>query len=362
VLQAYRATTVGNYEKHQITVLYDHLSRPMRVLDYNTATGKTRLEELYWDARDQLVERVTTPDTSVTNTYNVDMYAHVDPAVTGSITRQYASGVLVTDTHYYTARDPLGLPIGTYKFTTLGANTTVDATASWSPFGEVLASGGPVQPFRFHGQYALAGTQSERWNGNVVQQLRAPLVANMWRVYDTRVGQFLSPDLLTTIGGRHSIVRPLTFMRGYEHAYDYTIQEPYDFADPLGLWAVGVSGEVSTINPFTSGGGFIYGINLEYTSDSGWHLYKFATPDNTGSLGLLLGPNIQANAALGNGDWSGEFEGAGGSLNNGICGGAFWSNEEPWSSDEPGYFGLSGGWGLGPAGLGVTTTNYTPMW
>jgi hypothetical protein len=42
--------------------------------------------------------------------------------------------------------------------------------------------------------------------------------------------------------------------------YSYVGNRPTMFVDPLGLWAVGISFEFSTINPFSSGGGGSYGI------------------------------------------------------------------------------------------------------
>jgi hypothetical protein len=131
-----------------------------------------------------------------------------------------------------------------------------------------------------------------------------------------------------------------------------------NWVDSLGLWAGGFGIEISTINPFTSGGGGAYGINLEYTSTSGWHLYKYSTPNNTSSLGFAPGICFSGNLAMGTGDWTGPFENGTGNLGP-ITGGYF---QSPPDESEPGYFGGSLGIGIGfPADLGFTPTTYYRM-
>src|SRR6185436_8931734 len=75
-----------------------------------------------------------------------------------------------------------------------------------------------------------------------------------------------------------------------------------------GSRAVGVSFDVATINPFTSSGGGLDGINLEYVPGHGLGLYSYSTPDNVASFGLLLGVGMSYNVASGAGAWSGYFD------------------------------------------------------
>lgn len=120
---------------------------------------------------------------------------------------------------------------------------------------------------------------------------------------------------------------------------------------------MGFSLEFSTINPFSSGGGGSYGINWEYTSSTGSHLYTFSTPNNVRSAGFLPGVSLTGNIATGNGDWSGPFESGAGSYGP-ITGGFF---HTPANQPGPGYFGLSFGGTFGPPGVGFTETTYRKM-
>ena len=120
-------------------------------------------------------------------------------------------------------------------------------------------------------------------------------------------------------------------------------------------WAAGINFEFSTINPFTSGGGGSYGLNIEWTAGGGLAIYTYGTPNNTPSHGLLIGPSVTLNAATGKGAWTGLFDSTAGSFGP-VTGGAFWS---PLDGGDPGYFGLNAGIGKGPPGVGTTTTNYT---
>ena len=134
----------------------------------------------------------------------------------------------------------------------------------------------------------------------------------------------------------------------------HVLNDPVNLIDSTGLLAAGLSLEISTINPFTSGGGGSYGINLQYTSDSGWHLYTYNTPNDVGSLGFLPGISLTGNAATGTGAWTGPFE---------TSTGSFWlftSGYFQTPPDQPdlGHFGLSFGGSLGPPGLGFTKTVY----
>ena len=44
-----------------------------------------------------------------------------------------------------------------------------------------------------------------------------------------------------------------------------------------------------------------------YTSDEGWHLYKYYTPENCSPIGFDYGVNVQVNVATGSGPWTGRF-------------------------------------------------------
>jgi hypothetical protein len=135
--------------------------------------------------------------------------------------------------------------------------------------------------------------------------------------------------------------------------YAYVKNDPITMWDPLGLFAFGFSFEFSSINPFTSGGGGAYGINLEYTSCNGWGVYTYNTPNSMPSYGFIPGVSVTANAATGTGAWTGPFvtsQAAAGPL----TAGAFQS-----IPSNPGYTGFQAGGSLGPPGAGITVTNYT---
>lgn len=69
--------------------------------------------------------------------------------------------------------------------------------------------------------------------------------------------------------------------------FGYAGNDPVRLIDPLGLWAAGLSLEVSTINPFSSSGGGSYGLNFEYTSSSGAHWYGLFNTERYGVLWFL---------------------------------------------------------------------------
>jgi RHS repeat-associated protein len=201
----------------------------------------------------------------------------------------------------------------------------------YDSFGNIISDTNPgfIVPFGF------AGGLHDRDTG---------IVKLGFRDYSPNVGRWTAKD-------------PIGFWGGDVDLYGYVHNRPTRFVDPLGLWAAGISLEFSTINPFTSGGGGSYGINLEYTSISGLHLYTYATPNDVNSLGFLIGPSIQVNAATGTGDWTGPFESGAGSY--GLVTGGFFHS--PDDQPDPGYFGLSLGLGKGPPGIGFTRTKYHRM-
>lgn len=115
----------------------------------------------------------------------------------------------------------------------------------------------------------------------------------------------------------------------------------------------GVNVEVSTINPVTSSGGGQYGLNLEYTQSSGWHLYKYYTPKSCSAGGYLPGVSVTGNIAYGSGDWTGLF--------NNYSAAYDWMSGGFLNSPDftgGGYYGINFGWGKGPAGFGTSVTNY----
>ena len=235
-----RSGSVGVYDNHQITIIYDHLSRPIYIADKNTTVApyKERREQLYWDLFGNLINRVITADSTLPNNYTVDIFAHVPPAVIGQMTLTYVGGTLTNEARSYILRDPTGLPASRYSFTGAGVTSTLWA-AERNPFGEVRAvtsgSATNAPPFGFAGQYTLTGSQAERWNGSTVQQLRAPVLANVMRVYDQRVGQYTSPDPLTAAGSTWGNGAVYAMARGWSHAYAYAALGPFDLSDPLGL-------------------------------------------------------------------------------------------------------------------------------
>ena len=216
----------------------------------------------------------------------------------------------------------------------LVVNTATGAVAQrldYDSFGQVLADTSPgFQPFGF------AGGLWDRDTG---------LVRFGARDYDPQVGRWTNKD-------------PIRFDGGDTNIYAYVGNDPVNLIDPSGLWAAGISFDFSTINPFTSGGGGSYGVNLEYTSDQGWGLYTYSTPNDVGSVGFLAGPSLQVNIATGNGDWTGPFDSGAGSFGP-VTGGYFHS---PLEGPDVGYYGWTIGIGKGPPGVGFTRSIYKQRW
>lgn len=217
-------TTQGTYQTHEFTILYDHLGRPMYVADKNLATAKERRENLYWRADDALLERVVTPDHTASTTYNVDIFAPIDQGATAWMQLAYVNGGLQSESRRYVARDLVGLVPGVYSYTGVGA-TAVAYTADYLPFGEVRASSGTANPgLGFEGQLTLVGSDVPKWNGAQTTLLRSALALNRWRVYDPRVGQYLTAESL-------DIEAP-----GQWHPLSYAASQPSDSTDENGEW------------------------------------------------------------------------------------------------------------------------------
>ncbi len=234
--------TQGTYENHEFTFLYDHGGRPIYVADRNLVSAKERRENLYW-AGNQLLERVVTPDSTAATTYTVDMFAPVGAAATGWLQLQYVSGTFSSETRRYIARDPAGLVGAVWAFTGTGASSTA-YTADYQAFGALRTSSGTANPgLGFHGQLTIVGSDARVWNGATTLMLREPLMLNRWRVFDPRVGRFLTaePVILDRGGalgprvGRSLTADPLLGEPGTSlHPFTYAYSNPLLFGDPSG--------------------------------------------------------------------------------------------------------------------------------
>lgn len=228
----------GVYQQHSITILYDHLGRPLYIADKNNSTLKERREQLYFDLGDNLINRQVTPDSTASTTYTVDVFAHLEAGVVGQMAISYVGGTYAGEARSYVVRDPTGLAVARYSFTGTGA-TSLKWGAHYGPYGDLIANttgtAADAAPFRFWGQYEIAGSQAERWVGSSVQQLRLPLVQNMWRVYDPRVGRYLTPDPLTVTGAAPGPSLLYGIFRGTAHGFGYALLDPYNLGDPYGL-------------------------------------------------------------------------------------------------------------------------------
>jgi len=203
----------------------------------------------------------------------------------------------------------------------------------YDSFGNVLQDTNPgFQPFGFAGGLSDPDTKFVRFGA---------------RDYNAETGRWTAKDRIGFAGGDSNL-------------YAYVASDPINHADIAGLWAAGISIELSTINPFTSGGGGAYGINLEYTSSGGLGLYTYGTPNDLASSGWAPGVSAQVNGAWGTGEWTGLFEGGGGGI--GVISGSYF-NSPDWIPDDGYYLGASMGVGVSPTPLtlGFTTTNYTDI-
>ena len=215
---------------------------------------------------------------------------------------------------YYVFADSLGSPRSLVQASTNAEVWRWDS----DPYGNAAPSGQVTYNMRFPGQIA---------------DIETGLFQNGFRDYDPVAGRYIQSDPIGLKGGLSR--------------YAYVGGNPLSFVDPLGLWAGGISFEFSTINPFTSGGGGSYGLNAQYTSDSGFHFYTYSTPNDVGSTGLLVGPSVQVNVATGTGAWTGDFQSINGSY--GLFTGGYF--QTPPDQQDPGYAGISFGLGKGPMPL-----------
>jgi RHS repeat-associated protein len=239
------------------------------------------------------------------------------------VTREYyAEGEFVPGTSavsYYYGIDNLG---SVRRVFYAGGAPTYD----YDPYGNPLQTTAPVT------DYGYAGMFIHQASG---------LYLTLFRAYDPYSGRWLSRD-------------PAGELVGGINLYGYVDQDPVNLSDQLGLWGFGFSLEATLIPPGTSTGGGAGGINLEYTSSCGWHLYNYSTPPGQQSKGFSIGAGGSVNFALGTGDWTGPFTNWIDNVGP-VSAGTFQS--VPGTGN---YRGGSLGLGVGaPLGLASTPTNYT---
>jgi RHS repeat-associated protein len=110
--------------------------------------------------------------------------------------------------------------------------------------------------------------------------------------------------------------------------------------------SMGVSLSAATVNPFTSGGGGVWGANQQS--------FGVTTNDYTYSgtgAGLDVGVSVQSVWAWGSGGWGGPFNSV--NFSAGVFGGSIF-----WTPGKGGWTGLSFGLSAGLPGAAYETTNY----
>lgn len=134
---------------------------------------------------------------------------------------------VVPDVHL----SPEGVPQAGWAFAPFSPYPTVESwRAQYTPFGRRLSltpspATPPPPPMRFVGQIELPSSDASWWNGSTMFVSREPLVLNSWRVYDPRVGQYLQPEPVVSLG-----TAPATSIYGYSRL------APLDYYDPDGLF------------------------------------------------------------------------------------------------------------------------------
>jgi RHS repeat-associated protein len=198
------------------------------------------------------------------------------------------------------------------------------------------------------------------------------------RTYDARIGRFNQRD-------------PIGFWGGSINLYTYLSNNPINRVDPFGTkdgsgpgscspqnqnqpyppgqqvassnnpngWGGGISGELDVIVPGMSNGGWVIGLNIEYTPDAGLGLYVYYVPNGQGALGYSVGGNVQVNVAYGNGPWSGLFDS--GSVGGAIYTGSYFQSPQSDLDQGHGYIGIGVGLQTPGFSASTTTTNYVPI-
>lgn len=210
-------------QTRDVSFFYDHRSRPFLITDVNVSTGAQAHRELYWDQDDRLITRITRPNAAVPTQQILEHFFHVIDGVIGVIRLDYTSGSLV-ERHYLDLLDPVGLPIVRMEVPVPnGSTATLVARPQWTAFGELRNTvSAELPPWGFHGQVVATETTANAPNGSLLQTLRSPLSLNTWRVYDPRVGQYLTPEPMATEGATRW------------SAFGYALEAPYDLWDPDG--------------------------------------------------------------------------------------------------------------------------------
>ncbi|MGE0789099.1 MAG: RHS repeat domain-containing protein [Sandaracinaceae bacterium] len=192
----------GNTHNHVITILYDHLSRPLAVVDDNNTTGIQQAWQYFWMGS-TLLNLVHTPDLSEWDTYDVDTYVPLGPAVMGRLITEFEEGSAGDEYWLYYALGADARPVAGFTFDPSTGNSAEVWRAEYAPFGERISETTSDPRYRpphlFPGQYEL--TPSEvGWYDEGYEVSRNALYLNMWRVYDSRVGQYLQPEPMLTEG------------------------------------------------------------------------------------------------------------------------------------------------------------------
>ncbi len=221
---------------------------------------------------------------------------------------------------YRIVSDHLGSP----RLVVDSATGAVNQTMDYDEWGNVTGDTNPnFQPFGFAGGLYDTDTQLVRFGA---------------RDYDAETGRWTVKD-------------PINFSGGDTNLYGYILQDPINLIDPNGLdFTLGYHTSGSNVNPFTSRGGGVKGNrNVQvFFGDDGVSSDVY-TYEGDG-LGFDVGLSLEANFAIGEGDWAGKFS----SINVnafGLSGSVFWSPDGGWA-------GFSFGIGLGPLGAAYEETIY----
>jgi len=261
-----------------------------------------------------------------------------------------SSGSTVLKRFFYDglrAENGSDLPAGNYFFTRdhlrsireMTDNTgALRAQSAYSPFGVRQSLGGDLRPdFGFTGHY------EHQYSG---------LDLALYRSYSPQLGRWLNRDPIGEMGGLN--------------LYQYALNDPINVIDLYGLtgsgWGLGISGEVSFVQPLSSGGGSAAGLNLQLLSkgpDEGLALYTYS-PGKDNSVGVNIGASLQFNITWGDGEWTGLFNNY--ALGVKELGVGYFQSPCPGENGEE-WKGVSLGVGVGPLPLAVAAyqTDYTKV-
>jgi len=128
-----------------------------------------------------------------------------------------------------------------------------------------------------------------------------------------------------------------------------TSQQPC--APSSGKPSMGVARQVATVNPFTSGGGGVSGVNRQSSGPANNMTTDTYSYSGKG-VGLDVGVSLQSVWAWGSGSWTGSFRSVSFSA-------SFFAGSIFWTPGKGGWTGFSFGGGLGFPGLAYEETNYT---